>query len=118
MAFPLLEICKQPRLMALVTNPERKLCAPKHDTSNPRRRAPAFTMTATACPVAQLPQRFAAHGGRHAEHNVACGRLLPDRRGADGTPDARKGGLNGLSANRARHAGDLMHVADGREAPL
>ena len=30
MAFPLLEICKQPRLMALVTNPERKLCAPKH----------------------------------------------------------------------------------------
>src|ERR1700730_9170748 len=98
MAFPLLEIRKLPRLMTKRAKPQRNRSAPRHDTSRPGRGAPAFTMTASACPVAQLPQRFAAHGGRHAEHNVACGRLLPDRRGADGTPDARKGGLNGLSA--------------------
>src|ERR1700732_5294400 len=51
--------------------PGAQAVCPEAHTSNPRRRAPAFTMTATACPVAQLSQRLAAHGGRHAEHNVA-----------------------------------------------
>lgn len=98
--------------MALMTNPERKLCARHIKPEAPRTRlhddSHGLSYRAAAAEIS--PPTVAAMPSTMSL--VAAFSLT----GAAQTPDARKGGLNGLSANRARHAGDLMRVADGRGA--
>ena len=85
MAFPLLEIGKQPRLMALMTN-RSESCVPEArrriKPEAPRTRLHPDDSDGLSYRAAAA-EDLAAHGGRDAEHNVACGRLLPDRRGAN-----------------------------------